>query len=141
LLVETRKLAPTLVIDPGEELAIMREEIFGPVLPIKTYRGLDQAIDHVNGHPRPPALYYFGADPGKRDEVLRRTISGGAAINTTLFHFVAENLPFGASAHRGSAPIMASLASRPSRIAKVYSCKAVLTDRVSCSRRSDASPT
>jgi coniferyl-aldehyde dehydrogenase len=84
-----------LIIDPGEELAIMREEIFGPVLPIKTYRGLDQAIDYVNGHPRPLALYYFGADPDKRDEVLRRTISGGAAINTTLFHFVAETLPFG----------------------------------------------
>jgi coniferyl-aldehyde dehydrogenase len=91
----TRKLAPTLVIDPGDDLAIMREEIFGPVLPIKTYRGLEQAIDYVNSHPRPLALYYFGADPGKRDEVLRRTISGGAAINTTLFHFVAENLPFG----------------------------------------------
>jgi len=93
--VATRKLPPTLVIDPGEDLSIMREEIFGPVLPIKTYRGLDQPIAYVNGHPRPLALYYFGTDPGKRDEVLRRTISGGAAINTTLFHFVAENLPFG----------------------------------------------
>jgi coniferyl-aldehyde dehydrogenase len=93
--VATRKLPPTLVIDPGEDLSIMREEIFGPVLPIKTYRGLDQAIDYINGHPRPLALYYFGTDPGKRDEVLHRTISGGAAINTTLFHFVAENLPFG----------------------------------------------
>jgi coniferyl-aldehyde dehydrogenase len=92
---EARKLPPTLVIEPADDLSIMREEIFGPVLPIKTYRGLEQAIDYVNGHPRPLALYYFGADPDKRDEVLRRTISGGAAINTTLFHFVAETLPFG----------------------------------------------
>jgi coniferyl-aldehyde dehydrogenase len=92
---DARKLAPTLVIEPGENLAVMREEIFGPVLPIKTYRGLDQAIDYVNSHPRPLALYYFGADAGKRDEVLRKTVSGGASVNTTLFHFAAENLPFG----------------------------------------------
>jgi coniferyl-aldehyde dehydrogenase len=92
---EARKLPPTLVIEPGDDLAIMHEEIFGPVLPIKTYRALDDAIDFVNRRPRPLALYYFGADTGRRDEVLRKTISGGAAVNTTLFHFVAENLPFG----------------------------------------------
>jgi coniferyl-aldehyde dehydrogenase len=92
---ETRKLLPTLVIEPGDDLSVMREEVFGPVLPIKTYRRLDQAIDYVNNHPRPLALYYFGTDAGKRDEVLRRTISGGASVNTTLFHFAAENLPFG----------------------------------------------
>jgi coniferyl-aldehyde dehydrogenase len=92
---EDRKLAPTLVIDPGDNLSVMRDEIFGPVLPIKTYRGLDQAIDYVNAHPRPLALYYFGTDPVKRDEVLRKTVSGGASVNTTLFHFAAENLPFG----------------------------------------------
>jgi len=92
---QTRKLPPTLVIEPSESLAIMREEIFGPVLPVKTYRGLDQAIDYVNGHPRPLALYYFGADPAKRDQVLRKTVSGGASINATLFHFVTETLPFG----------------------------------------------
>src|SRR5208282_3783898 len=92
---ETRKLPPTLVIEPDENLSVMRDEIFGPVLPVKTYRGLDQAIDYVNRHPRPLALYYFGADAGKRDEVLRKTISGGASVNATLFHFAAENLPFG----------------------------------------------
>jgi len=92
---QTRKLPPTLIIEPSDDLAVMREEIFGPVLPIKTYSGLDQAIDHVNKHPRPLALYYFGRDAGKRDEVLRRTISGGVSVNTTLFHFAAENLPFG----------------------------------------------
>ena len=92
---EARKMPPTLVIEPGENLAVMREEIFGPVLPIKTYRTLDQAIDYVNSHPRPLALYYFGTDTASRDTVLRKTISGGASVNTTLFHFVAENLPFG----------------------------------------------
>ncbi len=92
---EARKMPPTLVIEPGENLALMREEIFGPVLPIKTYRDLDQAIDYVNSHPRPLALYYFSADAESRNAVLRKTISGGASVNTTLFHFVAENLPFG----------------------------------------------
>ena len=92
---DARKLPPTLVIDPGEELAVMREEIFGPVLPIKTYSWLDEAIDYVNRRPRPLALYYFGTDATKRDEVLRKTISGGAAVNTTLFHIAAEGLPFG----------------------------------------------
>ena len=72
----------------------MRDEIFGPVLPVKTYRHLDEAIDYVNGHPRPLALYYFGAD-AKRDEVPRRTISGGATVNETLLHVAVETLPFG----------------------------------------------
>jgi len=90
-----RKIAPTLLIEPPDNLAVMREEIFGPVLPIKTYRGLDEAIDYVNTRPRPLALYYFGADRGRRDEVLRRTISGGAAVNATLFQFAVERLPFG----------------------------------------------
>jgi coniferyl-aldehyde dehydrogenase len=92
---EARKLPPTLLIEPGDDLAVMREEIFGPVLPVKTYRTLDEAIDYVNRRPRPLALYYFGADAAKRDDVLRRTMSGGATVNGTLFHFAAENLPFG----------------------------------------------
>ena len=92
---EARKLAPTLVIEPPDDLAVMHEEIFGPVLPIKTYRALDQAIDYINQRPRPLALYYFGADTRKRDEVLNKTVSGGATINATLFHVAVENLPFG----------------------------------------------
>jgi coniferyl-aldehyde dehydrogenase len=92
---DARKLAPTLVVEPGEELALMREEIFGPVLPLKTYRRLDEAIDYVNRRPRPLALYYFGTDKRQRDQVLARTISGGASVNETLMHVVVENLPFG----------------------------------------------
>jgi coniferyl-aldehyde dehydrogenase len=95
LAAEARKLAPTLVIEPSDDLAVMREEIFGPVMPIKTYRRLEEAVDYVNKHPRPLALYYFGAEPRERDEILRKTTSGGASVNTTLFHFAADNLPFG----------------------------------------------
>jgi len=90
-----RKLAPTLVIDPDEDLALMRDEIFGPVLPVKTYRTLDEAIQYVNRHPRPLALYYFGVDTAARDRVLARTISGGVSVNETLMHILVENLPFG----------------------------------------------
>ena len=92
---EARKLAPTLVVEPSEDLALMREEIFGPVLPLRTYRTIEEAIEYVNARPRPLALYYFGADKKARDEVLARTISGGVSVNETLFHIIVEDLPFG----------------------------------------------
>ncbi len=92
---DARKIAPTLVIDPSESLAVMRDEIFGPVLPVKTYQAIEEVIGYVNDHPRPLALYYFGDDAAKRDEVLARTTSGGASVNATLFHVVVETLPFG----------------------------------------------
>ena len=92
---QERKIAPTLLLDPADDLAVMREEIFGPVLPVKSYRTLNDAIDYVNARPRPLALYYFGQDKGDRDKVLERTTSGGASINETLMQIVVENLPFG----------------------------------------------
>jgi coniferyl-aldehyde dehydrogenase len=92
---DERKIAPTLLIDPADDLSVMREEIFGPVLPIKSYKTLDDAIAFVNARPRPLALYYFGAGTEGRDRVLARTTSGGASVNETLMHVVVENLPFG----------------------------------------------
>jgi coniferyl-aldehyde dehydrogenase len=90
-----RKIAPTLVIQPDDELTLLRDEVFGPVLPIKTYRRIGEAIDYVNRRPRPLALYYFGEDKGERDEVLRKTIAGDVSINNTLMHIVVNDLPFG----------------------------------------------
>ncbi len=90
-----RKIVPTLLIDPPDDLAVMREEVFGPVLPILSYDSLDEAIEFVNGRPRPLALYYFGASEAERDKVLNRTVSGGASVNETLMHIVVETLPFG----------------------------------------------
>ncbi len=90
-----RKIAPTLLIDPPDDLAVMREEIFGPVLPIVSYASLDEAIAYVNARPRPLALYYFGADRPSREKVLSRTVSGGVTVNDTLLHVAAEGLPFG----------------------------------------------
>ena len=90
-----RKLVPMLVVDPDDGLAVMREEIFGPVLPVKTYSSISEAIAHINHHPRPLALYYFGTSGKARDEVLRWTFSGGASVNTTLMHALVAGLPFG----------------------------------------------
>ena len=91
----SRTLAPTLVIGVTGEMAIMREEIFGPLLPIETYVTLDEAIATINARPHPLAFYYFGRDPERRERVLRETPAGGATVNDTLWHFAHEGLPFG----------------------------------------------
>jgi coniferyl-aldehyde dehydrogenase len=89
------KIAPTLVIEPRDDLTLMREEIFGPILPVKTYDRLDDAIAFIASRPRPLALYYFGIGAEHRERVLAGTHSGGATINDALTHFVIEDLPFG----------------------------------------------
>jgi acyl-CoA reductase-like NAD-dependent aldehyde dehydrogenase len=90
-----RKLAPTLVVGATEEMILMQEEIFGPILPVRTYTSFDQAIDYVNDHPRPLALYYFGTDEAQIDRVLSQTISGGVSVNATMLHVAQDDLPFG----------------------------------------------
>jgi len=90
-----RKFAPTLLLDVTDEMKAMQDEIFGPVLPIRTYRDLDEAIAFINARPRPLALYYFGNSRDRQERVLERTISGGVTVNDTLLHFLAEDLPFG----------------------------------------------
>jgi coniferyl-aldehyde dehydrogenase len=88
-------LAPAVVLDATDDMAIMQEEIFGPVLPVVTYRSIDEAIAYVNAHPRPLALYYFGGDDADRRKVLSRTTSGNVGINNTLMHYAQDDLPFG----------------------------------------------
>jgi coniferyl-aldehyde dehydrogenase len=88
-------LAPTIVLDARDDMRIMQEEIFGPVLPILPYRHIDEAIAYVNSRPRPLALYYFGDDDASRRKVLSRTISGNVTINGTLIHYASDDLPFG----------------------------------------------
>src|SRR3990167_7936134 len=73
---ETRKIAPTLVLDARDEMQVLREEIFGPLLPIKTYRDFAEAIDYVNARPRPLAAYFFGEDADERQQGLERTTPG-----------------------------------------------------------------
>jgi coniferyl-aldehyde dehydrogenase len=90
-----RVIPPTLVFEPADAMEVMQEEIFGPVLPVVTYRALDEALDYVNARPRPLALYYFDDDRRRVDRVLAGTMSGGVTINDCIFHIVQHNLPFG----------------------------------------------
>ncbi|PDQ22493.1 coniferyl aldehyde dehydrogenase [Mesorhizobium sanjuanii] len=93
--VTDRKMAPTLVMSASNDLRLMREEIFGPVLPIIEYARIDDAIDHVNRAERPLALYWFGRDRGNRQRIMRETIAGGVTINDCMLHLVQERQPFG----------------------------------------------
>lgn len=88
-------LAPVLLLNVTPQMAVMQEEIFGPVLPVLTYRTLDEAIAFINARPRPLALYYFGEKRAERDRLLSRTISGNVTINGTLMHYAQDDLPFG----------------------------------------------
>ncbi len=89
------RMPPTLVLNPGDDTKIMQEEIFGPLLPVRTYRGIDEAIAYVNDHPRPLALYYFGEDRAEERQVIERTSSGGVTLNDVMTHAFSEELPFG----------------------------------------------
>jgi coniferyl-aldehyde dehydrogenase len=73
----------------------MQDEIFGPLLPVKSYRTLDEAIGYINGHDRPLALYPFSHDRASVEKVLHATLAGGVSVNDTLFHFAVPTLPFG----------------------------------------------
>ncbi|MEA2274222.1 MAG: aldehyde dehydrogenase, partial [Solirubrobacteraceae bacterium] len=97
-----RQLPMSLVLDPPDDLALMQEEIFGPILPIKAYDDLDEAIDHVNSGERPLALYVFAKDEDVAGDVLRRTTSGGACINAAAVHGALPSLPFGGIGQSGS---------------------------------------
>lgn len=92
---QTRVLAPTLVLDADESLRVMREEIFGPILPIVTYQDIDEAIAYVNARPQPLALYHFDHDRARTQRVLGACIAGGVCVNDTVLHFSQSRLPFG----------------------------------------------
>jgi coniferyl-aldehyde dehydrogenase len=91
----THKIPPTLIPQPPEDTKVLQEEIFGPLLPIKTYADFEETIHWVNSQPRPLAAYYFGSDPVEERAVLERTTSGGACINDVIMHVMQEELPFG----------------------------------------------
>nr|WP_298133385.1 coniferyl aldehyde dehydrogenase [uncultured Pseudoxanthomonas sp.] len=90
-----RLFAPTLVIEPGDEAKVMQDEIFGPILPIRTVASLDDALAYVNAHDRPLALYPFSHDRTRVEKILRSTLAGGVTVNDTVLHFGINALPFG----------------------------------------------
>ena len=89
------KIPPTIVLNPTDDMKIMKDEIFGPLLPVKTYESVDEAIGYVNDHARPLGLYYFGSDNAEEEKVLTRTTSGGVSVNDVVMHVSMEDLPFG----------------------------------------------
>jgi coniferyl-aldehyde dehydrogenase len=90
-----RKMPLHIIRGATDEMTVMQEEIFGPLLPIRRVADTDAAIAYVNGRDRPLGLYYFGKDGGEERRVLNRTISGGVTVNDVIFHVAQEDLPFG----------------------------------------------
>jgi coniferyl-aldehyde dehydrogenase len=90
-----RKMPLHIIRNPTDDMTVMQEEIFGPVLPVRSYDTIETAIGEVNRRDRPLALYYFGRDAAERRRVLDRTISGAATIDDVIFHVSQEELPFG----------------------------------------------
>jgi coniferyl-aldehyde dehydrogenase len=92
---DARLFRPMVLLDVNDGMQVMQEEIFGPILPVLTYRELDEALRYVNDHAHPLALYYFDNDARRVDHVLNTTTSGGATVNDVIFHIAQNNLPFG----------------------------------------------
>jgi coniferyl-aldehyde dehydrogenase len=92
---DSPKLPLTLLTDVNDDMLVMQEEIFGPLLPILPYDDLQEALDYVNDRDRPLALYYFDWDTARAEQVLQNTHSGGVCINDTMSHVMADDIPFG----------------------------------------------
>jgi len=97
-----RKLAPAIVLDVNDGMRIMREEIFGPLLPVVPYDKLDDALDYINARDRPLALYLFSDTRRGRERAVSNTIAGGVTVNGCLTHFAQEAQPFGGVGASGS---------------------------------------
>jgi acyl-CoA reductase-like NAD-dependent aldehyde dehydrogenase len=91
----TRRIPPTLLVGAPDACRVMREEIFGPILPVVAYASFDDALAYVNARPRPLALYCFDRDESRIRRVLTETVSGGVTINDTILHIAQDDLPFG----------------------------------------------
>ena len=89
------KIPPHIIVDPSDDLKVMQDEIFGPILPIKSYADTKDTIAYINAHDRPLGLYYFGEDAAEKDMVLNNTTSGGVTVNDVIMHVGQEDLPFG----------------------------------------------
>ena len=90
-----RRMPHSVLLNVSDEMTVMQDEIFGPLLPIVPYRDLEQAFAYINQRPRPLALYYFGYDKREQHRVLHETHSGGVCLNDTLLHVAQDDMPFG----------------------------------------------
>ena len=96
-----RIMAPRLVLNPTDDMQVMQREIFGPLLPILTYRRHQNVIDYINARPRPLAFYIFSDDRALQRRYLDNTISGGVGINEAVVQAGIHDLPFGGSGNSG----------------------------------------
>lgn len=93
--VDSRKVAPSIIVDPDTNLQVMQEEVFGPLLSVIPYDTQEEALDFVTQRDRPLALYIFAEDSKDKDFWLYQSVSGGVCVNETAFHVVCDSLPFG----------------------------------------------
>jgi aldehyde dehydrogenase (NAD+) len=92
---EDLTIHPTLLTDIKYDMAIMDEEIFGPVVPVLTYENLDEVIDYITSRPKPLALYIYSTYEKNVEKILKRTSSGGVTVNGIFSHYLENQLPFG----------------------------------------------
>ncbi|HBF83264.1 MAG TPA: aldehyde dehydrogenase family protein [Streptomyces sp.] len=97
----TKYIAPTVLADVAPDAPVMGEEIFGPILPVLTVDGLDEAIAFIDGRDKPLALYAFTTDPAVRERLLTETSSGGVGMGLPLAHLTVSDLPFGGVGESG----------------------------------------
>jgi coniferyl-aldehyde dehydrogenase len=97
----TRKIAPHIVLNAPADSVLWQREIFGPILPIRGYQSLEEAVNGINAGPRPLAIYPFSNDPAVVRSLLDRVMSGGVSVNDVLFHFGQHDLPFGGVGESG----------------------------------------
>ncbi len=98
---QSNKLPAAVILDPTDDMKVMQEEIFGPILPVRTYDKTEDVIDYINDRERPLALYYFGENEAEQKKVLSSTTSGGVTVNDVLWHGGHETLPFGGVGNSG----------------------------------------
>ncbi|MEM7323581.1 MAG: aldehyde dehydrogenase family protein [Actinomycetota bacterium] len=100
--IQARHVEPTVIVDPDTDSKLMREEIFGPVLPVLTVESMDAAVSFVNAREKPLALYVFSEDEDVTDQLIDRTTAGGTCVNHVLQHLLPPDLPFGGVGESGT---------------------------------------
>jgi coniferyl-aldehyde dehydrogenase len=96
-----RILYPHLLTKVGENMEVMKQEIFGPVMPVLPYNSIDECIERINARPRPLALYVMSTNKDTVNKILKHTHSGGACVNDTIMHVSVEDAPFGGIGNSG----------------------------------------
>jgi coniferyl-aldehyde dehydrogenase len=136
----SRTLAATDVgARPSDETEVMRHEIFGPILPIRTYARIEEALAYIGTHDRPLALYPFSNDARTVERIVDATLAGGVAVNDTLVHFAVDTLPFGGVARAAWARSTARRGSIPSASSCRCSINRDWRRPICCGRRTRAS--